>query len=410
MDRELEIVLYGATGFTGRLAARYLTAHAPPDLRWGLAGRDAARLDALRAQLRAEGPAPPTAVVRADAGEPGTLADMARRAQVVASTAGPFARLSDAAVDACVAARTHWVDITGETPWVRRLIERHHARAGEEGTRVIPLCGFDSVPSDLGAWMLVDELRRAFDQPTRRVLAAFALQGGGLNGGTAASALAMADAGELPALDDPLLLVPPGPPGRGEALSPPARRRSAAWEEGLGCWLAPFVMAPINVQVVLRSAALWAARGAPYGPAFGYDEGLRAGGRTSAVAVATATRLGERALRSRLGRSLVRRLAPSPGEGPSERAREGASVRVSYLGEALDGRRLLGELYCQGDAGNQVTVMFLCQGALALARDQAALPDAPRGGVLTPASGLGLVLLERLRRSGVSLSLSPPAA
>lgn len=397
MERELELVLYGATGFTGRLAAQYLSAHAPPDLRWAVAGRDPGKLAALREELRGTGPA---ACVQADAGDPASLAALARRARVVASTAGPFARWSDGLVAACVEAGTHYVDITGETPWVRSLIDRHHARAEGTGTRIVPLCGFDSVPSDLGAWVTVDAIRRAWGQSTRRVVAGFRLHGGGLNGGTAASALDMAEAGQFAALNDPLLLVPSGGSG---AVNPAPARRRAGWEPRLTGWLAPFVMAPVNQQVVLRSAAIAAARGAPYGPRFAWDEGLRTGGRVSATTISAALRVGDGLLRSRLGRRLLRRLAPAPGEGPSERARQGAAVEVDYVGEAEDGRLLRARLHCAGDAGNAVTVRFLCEGALGLARAGEQLPDAGRGGVLTPATALGPVLLERLRAAGVTL-------
>lgn len=398
-DRELDLVLYGATGFTGRVAARYLAAHAPPGLRWALAGRDPGKLEALRRDL--DGPGAPSASVKVDAADAGAVRDMAARARVVASTAGPFARYSDPVVTACVEARTDYADITGETPWVRTLIERHHGRAGAEGTRIVPLCGFDSVPADLGAWMLVDAVRRAWDQPTRRVVSAFRLRGGGVNGGTVASALTLAESGDAAALRDPLLLVPPA--ARGLVEDRPARR-SAGRDGDLDAWLAPFVMSPINQQVVLRSAALAAERGRPYGPRFGYDEGLELR-RAAAVAVSVGMRVGDRLMASSLGRGLVRRLAPSPGEGPSEAAMTSGHVRLRLVAEAADGRRATGELACPGDPGNRATALFLCESALALALDREALP--PGGGVLTPATALGGALLARLRRAGVTATTTP---
>lgn len=401
-DRDLDVVLYGATGFTGRQAARYLAAHAPPDLRWGLAARDEGKLQALSRDLEAAGPSRPAALLRADAGDPASVKAMVERARVVASTAGPFARFSDAVVAACVEARTDYADITGETPWVRRLVDRHHARAVADGTRIVPLCGFDSIPSDLGTWMVVDWIRREWQQPTRRVSSAFRIGGGGLNGGTVASALTMAEQGEARALANPVLLVPPPSRGLVDGRRP---RRSAGKDEGLQAWLAPFVMAPINQQVVLRSAALWAERGAPYGPAFGYDEGMELKRPVTAMAVAVGTRVGDRLLASKVGRGLLRRLAPAPGEGPSEEQMERGWFRVRLLGEAQDGRRALGEVSCQGDAGNRATVLMLCEAALALALDHERLPGG--GGLLTPSTAMGPVLLERLRAAGVTARVTP---
>lgn len=400
--REHDVVLYGATGFTGRLAARYLAAHAPADLRWAVAGRDPGKLQALTRELEAAGPSRPSACLRAEAGDPASLRAMVEGARVVASTAGPFARWSDPVVDACVAARTDYADITGETPWVRRLVDRHHARAAADGTRIVPLCGFDSVPSDLGAWMVVDWLRREWQQAARAVTSAFRLGGGGLNGGTVASALALAEQGDAGALADPLLLVPAG--GRAGVVGR-RPRRSAGKDQVLGAWLAPFVMAPINQQVVLRSAALWAERGAPYGPAFAYDEALALERPVAAMAVAVGARVGDRLLGSRVGRGLLRRLAPSPGEGPSEAQMARGWFRVRLLGEAQDGRRALGEVGYPGDAGNRATVLMLCESALALALDRERLPAG--GGLLTPSTAMGPVLLERLRRAGVTAQVGP---
>lgn len=393
-DRELDLVLFGATGFTGRLAARYLAANAPASLRWAIAGRDRLKLEVLRREL---GPVAPTGTLSVDSKDREAVADMTRSARVVASTAGPFAIYSDPVVEACVASRTHYADITGETPWVLRLIERHHARAAAEGTRIVPLCGFDAIPSDLGSWMVVDWIRRELAQPTRRVRAAFTIGGGGLNGGTAASALSMAESGDMRALGNPFLLVPRE---RRQGLEARLRTRPS-WDVRLGRWLAPFVMAPGNTQVVLRSAALSTERGSPYGPTFAYEEALELKGRLAAGAITGALALSGVALRTRVGRALLRRLVPAPGQGPSEEAMARGFFRTRLLGEASDGRLALGELSYAGDAGNRSTVLMLSESALALALDSDRLPGQPAGGVLTPATALGEVLVERLRRAGV---------
>ena len=402
-ERELDLVLFGATGFTGRLTARYLAAHAPSGLRWGIAGRDRLKLEHLKGEL---GPAPPTRTIAADSGDKAAVAAMARLARVVVSTAGPFALYSDPVVDACVEARTHYTDITGESPWVRRLIDRHHGRAAAEGTRIVPLCGFDSIPSDLGTWMLVDWFRRELGQATRRVRASFTFGGGGLNGGTAASALSMAESGDTRSLGKTLLLVPPERRG---GLDGHLRTRPS-WDPALERWLAPFVMAPVNTQVVLRSAALWSERGAPYGPQFSYEESLAVKGRIAAGTITLSMALGVLALRFRLGRAIVRRLVPAPGQGPSEEAMARGFFHTRLVGEASDGRLALGEVSYGGDPGNRSTVLMLSESALALALDGDRLPGQPAGGVLTPSAAMGAVLLERLRRAGMRLSVEPTQA
>ncbi|MEZ0230850.1 MAG: trans-acting enoyl reductase family protein, partial [Planctomycetota bacterium] len=353
-DRELAIVVFGATGFTGRLAARYLADHAPKGLRWGIAGRDRGKLDALAATL---GAAAPEKIV-ADSGDGPAIAAMVRRARVVVSTAGPFARWSDPVVAACVEARTHYCDITGETPWVRRLVDRHHARAAVDGTRIVPCCGFDSIPSDIGTWLVVSSLRRELGQGTRRVRASFVVGGGGLNGGTAASALSLAETGDTRALDDPLLLVPAE---RRAAIEARPWSRWPRRSETKGKWLAPFVMAPVNTQIVLRSAALYAERGEPYGPLFSYDEALEVKGRLAATGIAAALVGTDKILGTRPGRALLRRLVPAPGEGPSEEAMARGFFRTRLEGEATDGRRWSAELSYPGDAGNRSTVLMLIE-------------------------------------------------
>ncbi len=411
--RDLDLVVYGATGFTGRQAAAYVARRGPPGLRWAVAGRDAARLAAVRGACAAlvppagsapAGPLPPDVLV-ADAHDARALDDLAARARVVLTTAGPYARHGSALVAACVARRADYVDITGETPWVRDLIDRHHAQAAADGTRVVPLCGFDSVPSDLGTWLLVEHFR-GLGLATRRVRGAFRAGRGGLNGGTLASALALSEDREVARLRDPFLLNPPGTaPARGAGSRD---RRGVTWDPDLRTWLAPFVMAPVNTRVVRRSAALWAQAGAPYGPDFAYEEALALARAPAAWAVAASMALADPLLRLAPARALARRLGPRPGEGPSEETMDRGWFASRYVGVAADGRRALAEVSGQGDPGNRATVTFLCEAALALACERDALPGGPaRGGLLTPATAFGDVLVRRLRAAGVRLEVTP---
>jgi short subunit dehydrogenase-like uncharacterized protein len=253
--RTYDVVLYGATGFVGRQTVAHFAAHAK-GVRWALAGRSARKLEQLRLAC---GPgAAGAGILVADAADTHALDALAGQAAVVLSTAGPFALYGSALVAACVAHRTHYVDITGETPWVRGLIDQHHAQAAHDGTRIIPCCGFDSVPSDLGAWLVAEAIWHQYREPCVSVKACHSMRGG-LNGGTWASALNMIESGQDRLLADPFLLNPPGtaPRNPAEHADPVAPRRDADF----AAWVGPFVMGPINTRVVRRTAALLKARG-----------------------------------------------------------------------------------------------------------------------------------------------------
>ena len=397
--RPFDVVVYGASGFVGRQTAHYLAAHAA-GVRWAIAGRSAVKLDALRADLVS----PSSAVIVAEADDVAALDALARQARVVLSTAGPFARYGSELVAACVRQGTHYVDITGETPWVRRMIDRHHAAAAARGTRIVPGCGFDSVPSDLGVWLVARALQQHGERCTS-VKACFSMRGG-LNGGTVASLLNALDHGDAAMLDDPLLLNPPGSaPADTTAHRDPA---GALHDTDFDAWLAPFVMGPINTRVVRRSAALAAGDG-PYAPGFRYQEYLRIGrGPASALAAATLS-IGLAAGRAALAvaslRRAARRLAPAPGEGPSERAMDDGAFCCDLIGTGERGTLLHGRIAGRGDPGNRATTVFVCESALALAQDGERLPGGPRlGGVLTPATALGAVLAARLRDAGMTLA------
>lgn len=397
--RPFDVILYGASGFVGRQTARYFAAHAA-GLRWAVAGRSAARLEALRSELAA---APPGLVV-ADASDATALDALAVQARVVLSTAGPFARFGSELVAACMRHGTHYVDITGETPWVRQMIDRHHAAAVASGTRIVPGCGFDSVPSDLGAWLVASALRAQHGEDCVSVKACFSIQGG-LNGGTAASMLHALENGVQGQIDDPFLL---NPAGSAPADAAPHRDPAGALRDAdFDAWLAPFVMGPINTRVVRRSAALLAGSGV-YAPTFHYQEYARIGRGAPGALAAAAAAVGMAAGRSALGFAPLRRIAahylPAPGEGPSEQAMDRGSFRCELIGLGSRGTLQRGCIAGRGDPGNRATTVFVCESALALALDAKRLPGgARRGGVLTPAVAFGAVLARRLRAAGMTV-------
>jgi short subunit dehydrogenase-like uncharacterized protein len=403
--RRFDLVLYGATGFVGRQTVAYVARHAP-GLRFALAGRSARRLEEVRA---AAGPgAAQAGIVVADATDAAALDALASQATVMLSTAGPFALVGSELVAACVRQRTHYVDITGETPWVRDLIDRHHARAERDGTRIVPCCGFDSVPSDLGAWLVASAVRRESGEPCVAVKACHSMRGG-LNGGTLASALNMAASGDAQRFRDPFLLNPPGStPADADGQSDPQGPRH---DEDFGAWLAPFMMGPINTRVVRRSVALLAARGEPaFAGGLRYQEYLRIGrgprGAAAAASLSVGMGMGQVAMRFAAARSLARSLAPRPGEGPSEATMDGGSFRCELIGRTAGGHEMRGRIAGRGDPGNRATTVFVCESALALALQRDELP--PGGGVLTPASAFGVVLARRLAAAGMTVEPSPP--
>jgi short subunit dehydrogenase-like uncharacterized protein len=398
--RAYDVVLYGASGFVGRQTVAYFARHAGR-LRWALAGRNARKLELARGDAVA-------GLIVADAADGNALAALAAQTKVVLSTAGPFALYGSALVAACAEQGTHYCDITGETPWVREMIDRHHAQAAEDGTRIVPCCGFDSVPSDIGALLVADAVKRESGQRCARIKACHSIRGG-LNGGTLASLLNIAEAGELDRLADTFGLNPQG--------SAPADRRAHAdpliprHDSDFQAWLAPFVMAAINTRIVRRSVALAGVRSA-YAPDMVYQEYLRTGrgplGAALAIGMAGGIGVGVVGMRSAAWRAAMRKWLPAPGEGPSERAMDNGSFACELIGESENGTQVRGRIAGHGDPGNRATTIFVCEAAMALAGDVRKLPGgASRGGVLTPATALGLPYARRLAAAGMTVEPLP---
>jgi short subunit dehydrogenase-like uncharacterized protein len=404
--RAFDVVLYGASGFVGRQTVAYFARHAGT-VRWALAGRDRGKLEQARAAAGVD--AATAGLMVADAHDADALSALAAQTKVVLSTAGPFSLYGSALVTACAEHGTHYCDITGETPWVRTLIDAHHERAAADGTRIVPCCGFDSVPSDIGALLVATEVQRVSGQPCQRVKACHSMRGG-VNGGTLASMLHIAGSGGLEDLANPFLLNPEG--SVPDDIEPHADLLLPTHDADFDGWLAPFLMAPVNTRVVRRSAALAGPRG-PYGDDFVYHEAMRAGrGVTGAVlasGISAGLGVGAAGLHLSPVRRALSRLLPAPGSGPSEHAMDEGSFRCELVGEAADGTRVRGRVAGQGDPGNRATTVFVCEAALDLAGDVRRLPGgARRGGVLTPATALGLTYARRLAAAGIALEPLPP--
>ena len=405
MKRPYDVVLYGATGFVGRQTVAYFAEHGAK-VSWALAGRSAGRLESVR--KRAGAGAAGAGILVADAADANALDALAAQARVVLSTAGPFALYGSELVAACVRQGTHYVDITGETPWIRGLIDQHHTKAARDGTRIIPCCGFDSVPSDLGAWMITQAIRQRHGEACAEVKACFSMRGG-LNGGTLASLLNIIDTGQNTMLADPFLLNPADAKPNASAARAQADPVAPHHDADFDAWVGPFMMGPINTRVVRRSAALLAdADESGYARDFSYQEYMRFGkGPVAAFAAAGMSLgmgVGQAAMLFAPNRRIAKALAPGPGEGPSQQSMDGGSFRCELVGKSARGKIVRGRIAGQGDPGNRATTKFVCESALALLLAPDELPGgASRGGVLTPASGLGAVLYERLRKAGMTL-------
>jgi short subunit dehydrogenase-like uncharacterized protein len=402
--RELDIVLYGATGFVGKLTAEYLAREAPDDVRIGLAGRTQEKLERVREELGARASDWPLVV--ADSGDRAALAELAARTTAVATTVGPYRAYGAALVEACAAAGTHYADLTGETLFMRDTIERFDAPAKASGARIVHTCGFDSIPSDIGVLLLHEAAGELADTTfvLRRVK-------GGVSGGTLASLKGTVDDVKrdrslVKVLGDPYALSPDR--DAEPKLGKEADLRGAEYSEELGTWFGPFVMASVNTRVVRRSNALqdWA-----YGRRFRYREVMAFGSGITGRAKALGVGGGIAALAAGLAlppsRFALDRVLPGPGAGPKEElVREGFFVIEIHARTPAD-ERWVCRVEAQGDPGYGATRVMLGQSALCLALDGERLPE--RAGVLTPATAMGRVLADRLRAAGQTFDVSPDA-
>lgn len=385
-QRPYDIVLFGATGFTGALTAEYLARNAPSDCRWALAGRNQAKLEAVRARLAeidtalAELP-----LLHADVTEPASLTAVAESARVVITTVGPYIEYGEPLVAACAEAGTDYVDLTGEPEFVDRMYVAHHARAEATGARIVHACGLDSIPHDLGAWFTVQQLPEGVPLRVRGMFRA----GGRLSGGTFASAMTAFSRGrELKQAVADRRRVEPRPEGRKVRATARAPHR----DPDTGMWLVP--LPTIDPLMVKRSAAALER----YGPDFEYAHyaavkrlPVVVGGIAGVGALVAAAQVPP------LRRFLMNRIPQ--GEGPSEEVRQKSWFRMRFVGEG-GGRRVVTEV-SGGDPGYGETAKMLAESALCLAFDD----NPPVAGSVTPTVAMGSNLVDRLVKAGIGFDV-----
>ncbi len=407
-DREFDIVLFGATGFAGRLTAQHLATEAPAHVRIALAGRSRERLAAVAEELGDAAAGWPLIVV--DATDDDAVTDLAGRTRVVVTTVGPYVLYGRGLAAACAAAGTHYCDLTGEVLFVHQSIADNHEAAKTTGARIVHACGVDSIPSDLGVLLTARAAQADGAQLGNTRLAVKSFKGGA-SGGTVATMVAQADQMRSDArarsiVADRWALAEGGRPPRSTSPRTPGgsglpglvdrvvKASPVKRDSDNGHFTGPFVMAGFNTRIVARSASLL-----DYGPGFRYveytDYGSGPRGAVMAGGVTTALGLGLVGMAFSPTRSVLGRVLPAPGEGPSEETMASGRFRMVVTAEATNGSRYRSTVAAPYDPGYGGTAIMLGQAALALVEDVDELPDA--AGVLTPASAIGEPLVERLR-------------
>ncbi len=378
LSKEVDLVVFGATGFTGQLIVEYMATRFGPDsdVSWAIAGRSEAKLAAIG---KRRGAPDGTPLIVADAADDASLRALTSRAACVVSAVGPYTHYGSGLVAACAASGTDYVDLSGEVLWMHEMIERYSDAARRSGARIVHSCGFDSVPFDLGVQQLQDEAVKRFGEPCSRVRGRMRRMVGSFSGGTAASGAAtIAKVQQNPALLDVLR----NPFALADGFEGPPQPAGNKIVEEDGHWLAPFIMAPINTKTIHRSNRLL---GYPYGKDFVYDEMMIAGpgdaGRAAADKIAAA-----------LGMSTGGDKAPAPGEGPSREERDAGHYEYAAIGTGPLGETLEVVVTGDKDPGYGSTSKIIAEAAACLVNECAELP----GGIHTPAAAMGAALRARL--------------
>ena len=385
-NRDFEVIIYGASGFTGRLVAEYMGKTYGQSINWAMAGRNEAKLAEVREEVGAPDSTP---LVIADADDLDSLRSMVKRADCILTTVGPYQLYGSELVGLCAEEGTHYVDLSGEPGWMHEMIEKHGATAASTGARIVHSCGFDSVPFDLGVYFLQEAAVERFGAPMPRVRGRVRAMQGEFSGGTAASMGAtMAAVQKNPDLINVLI----NPFSLANGFSGPAQPadNKPYEDEVIGSWVAPFIMAAINTKNIHRSNALLDQR---YGADFEYDEMMVCGPGEQGKAVADMV-----ASSNPLGGDDV----PKPGEGPSKESREAGHYDVLFVGTNANGDRIEAAVTGDMDPGYGSTSKMIAESALCIVQDCTDLP----GGIYTPAPAMGNKLIKRLiDKAGLTFEL-----
>ena len=403
MSKEFDIIIWGASGFTGRLVAEYLFKNYGADktIKWAMGGRNQAKLEQVRAEVADES----VPLVIADSNDETSLNEMVQRAKVICTTVGPYAKYGSKLVAACVAHQTDYCDLTGEVQWMRRMIDQHHETAKANGTKIVHTCGFDSIPSDMGVYFMQKEAMAQTGQRAKQIKMFVRAFKGGISGGTYASLGNVLAEAEADKSIYATLLNPYGLNPKGEDSGPDKPDlQSVVYDKTAQSWLYPFIMAAINTKVVRRSNAL---ADFPYGKDFRYEEAVMTGGGISGRLKATAAALPMGLMMSAKPDSFLKKMIdkrlPAPGEGPNKAAREAGFYNLKFFITLEDDSAAIGKVTGDKDPGYGSTSKMLAESAICLAKDD--IPDV--GGLLTPSVAMGDALLQRLQdNAGLTFSFN----
>jgi short subunit dehydrogenase-like uncharacterized protein len=410
--RDFDVIVWGATGFVGKLVCQRLAQLYQGEVRWAMGGRNKEKLEGVRDAVAAvNGAAKDTEILLGDIKDQQSLEAIARRTKVIIAMAGPYNIMGEPIVAACVREGTHYVDITGEPWYIRRIMDKFHDEAAAKNVRIVPCCGYDSIPSDIGTFFVVDHIKRQLGKETAGVRMLAVAGAGGVSGGTVDSLLGVKD---IPSAERHAV-------GHPYCLNPPDKRQGPDPKDSFGVgWIPelqqrtfPFIMAPINTRVVRRSAALVGSDG--QSSSFSYGESVPAPrpGIVMAPLITGVMGLGLGALISPgIGPFLRKRLLPAAGAGPDEKTRETNHWRHIYLAtvQGESQATVQAEAYGKGDPGYGSTHRMVLEAALCLALqlDDCEKAGRVKGGILTPASAMGPVLVDRLQQKAeVTFSISP---
>ena len=388
-ERTYDIVVFGASGYTGRLVAEYLARqYSADELNWAMAGRSLEKLAAVRAEIGVSDSIPLIAV---DSDDADSVAAMVKSTSVVITTVGPYQLYGDELIKQCAEHGTDYVDLCGEPGWMHDTIAAYGAAAKASGARIVHSCGFDSIPFDLGVYHLQQHARAVTGKPARVVKGRVRAMNGSFSGGTVASLRAtMAAAGQRPEL----IGILTNPFSLAEGFQGPGQPAGdkPQYDEEINSWSAPFIMAPINTKNVHRTNYLM---GNAYGDDFVYDEMLLTGDGDQGKAAADFVAKDDSFAKSPL----------KPGEGPSKEEREAGNYEVAFVAQADDGQLLVTSVAGDKDPGYGSTSKMLAESAVCLLRN----PDLAGGGIWTPAAALGNALIERLEaNAGLSFKIESP--
>lgn len=405
-DREFDVVVQGATGFTGTLVAEYMVRQygVGGNLRWALAGRSKEKLETVRDSLGPE--AASLELILADSFDHDALAALASRTKVVLTTVGPYALYGSDLVAACVEAGTHYCDLAGEVHWIRKMIDHHQARAQQTGARIVHCCGFDSVPMDIGVWFLQEAAREKYGAYCQSITMLVKATKGAASGGTIASMLNLISESRRDRSVARTLVDPYGLNPDGERQGPDQRdQQKVLYRDDVNSWTAPFIMAGVNTKVVRRSHAL---AGFPYGRDFRYAEAVMTGDGFTGWLKAWLMTLALGGLVLGASYQPTRKLLqnfvlPKPGEGPDRELQQNGFFNLMQIGVLPDETVLWGRITGDQDPGYGSTSKMLSECAVCLAQDDL---DAG-GGIWTPAAVMAKPLSERLQRNaGITFALT----